>query len=65
MRRILPSFGRGAHGPPINELAGREVRLSNPGKVYFPKAGVTKGELVNYYVEWPTRRSSTCASARR
>jgi DNA ligase D-like protein (predicted polymerase) len=31
-------------------LAGREVRLSNPGKVYFPKPGWTKLDLVEYYV---------------
>ena len=35
----------------IFELAGDEVRLSNPDKVYFPQAGVTKGELARYYVE--------------
>jgi DNA ligase D-like protein (predicted polymerase) len=33
------------------ELSGHQVRLSNPDKVYFPKAGVTKGELAEYYVE--------------
>jgi bifunctional non-homologous end joining protein LigD len=32
------------------EIAGREVRLSNPDKVYFPRAGVTKRALVEYYV---------------
>ena len=32
------------------ELAGREVRLSNPGKVYFPKPGWTKLDLAEYYV---------------
>ena len=32
------------------ELAGREVTVSNPDKVYFPEAGITKGELVAYYV---------------
>src|SRR5215216_2583155 len=32
------------------EVAGREVRLSNPGKVYFPKPGWTKLELAEYYV---------------
>jgi DNA ligase D-like protein (predicted polymerase) len=31
-------------------LAGREVTISNPGKVYFPRAGVTKLELVRYYL---------------
>jgi bifunctional non-homologous end joining protein LigD len=33
------------------ELAGREVRLSNPKKVYFPKPGWTKLDLAGYYVE--------------
>ncbi len=32
------------------EAAGREVRLSNPDKVYFPQAGVTKRDLVDYYL---------------
>jgi bifunctional non-homologous end joining protein LigD len=32
------------------ELAGREVQVSNPDKVYFPKAGVTKLDLVRYYL---------------
>jgi DNA ligase D-like protein (predicted polymerase) len=34
----------------VLELAGREVTVSNPGKVYFPKAGLTKLDLVRYYV---------------
>jgi bifunctional non-homologous end joining protein LigD len=33
------------------EAAGREVRLSNPGKVYFPRPGWTKLDLVGYYLE--------------
>src|SRR6478735_4193578 len=32
------------------QVAGREVRLSNPGKVYFPKPGWTKLDLVEYYL---------------
>jgi DNA ligase D-like protein (predicted polymerase) len=32
-------------------VSGREVRVSNPGKIYFPTAGITKLELVRYYVE--------------
>ena len=28
----------------------REVRLSNPDKVYFPERGITKREVVTYYV---------------
>jgi len=35
----------------IYELNGVEVRLSNPDKVYFPAAGVTKGQLADFYVE--------------
>jgi bifunctional non-homologous end joining protein LigD len=31
------------------EIAGREVVITNPGKVFFPKAGYTKLDLVNYY----------------
>jgi bifunctional non-homologous end joining protein LigD len=33
------------------EAAGREVRLSNPDKVFFPKAGHTKLDLCRYYLE--------------
>jgi len=32
------------------EVAGIEVRVSNPGKVYFPDAGHTKLDLVEYYL---------------
>lgn len=32
-------------------IAGREVALTNQDKVFFPKIGVTKGDLVEYYVE--------------
>ncbi len=32
------------------EVAGREVRLSNPAKVYFPKPGWTKLDIVEYYL---------------
>jgi DNA ligase D-like protein (predicted polymerase) len=34
----------------ILEVAGREVRLSNPGKVFFPEIGVTKLQLAQYYI---------------
>jgi DNA ligase D-like protein (predicted polymerase) len=34
----------------VIEVAGREVRLSNPGKPFFPQPGFTKLDLVNYYV---------------
>ena len=32
------------------DIDGREVRVSNPDKVYFPEAGITKLELVRYYL---------------
>jgi bifunctional non-homologous end joining protein LigD len=32
------------------EVAGREVRLSNPDKLFFPKPKFTKLDLVEYYV---------------
>ncbi len=31
------------------EIAGREVIITNPDKVYFPKAGYTKLDLARYY----------------
>src|SRR5919112_1864193 len=34
----------------ILQIGGREVSISNPDKVYFPDAGVTKMDLVNYYL---------------
>jgi len=34
----------------ILEVAGREIAVSNPDKVYFPTAGLTKLDLVNYYL---------------
>src|SRR5687768_8901975 len=34
----------------VIEVAGREVTISNPDKVYFPKAGYTKLDLVKYYL---------------
>ena len=32
------------------DVAGRQVRLSNPDKVFFPEIGVTKLGLVEYYL---------------
>ncbi|HYH07649.1 MAG TPA: non-homologous end-joining DNA ligase [Thermoanaerobaculia bacterium] len=31
------------------EIAGREVVVTNPDKIFFPRAGYTKLDLVNYY----------------
>ncbi|MGH3153037.1 MAG: DNA polymerase domain-containing protein, partial [Streptosporangiaceae bacterium] len=34
----------------VFELAGREVAVSNPSKVFFRRAGVTKLDMVQYYL---------------
>jgi len=34
----------------IIEVAGRSVPVSNPGKIYFPRTGHTKLDLVRYYL---------------
>ncbi|MBC7172923.1 MAG: DNA polymerase domain-containing protein, partial [Polyangiaceae bacterium] len=34
----------------ILELDGHEVKISNPDKLYFPEAGITKLDLVRYYL---------------
>jgi bifunctional non-homologous end joining protein LigD len=36
--------------PIVIEVAGQEVRLSSPQKVYFPQTGATKLDLANYYI---------------
>ena len=32
------------------EVAGREVAITNPEKIYFPEAGLTKLDVAQYYV---------------
>jgi bifunctional non-homologous end joining protein LigD len=34
----------------VLELAGREVPITNPGKIFFPELGLTKLDLVRYYL---------------
>src|SRR5437763_12601898 len=34
----------------VLEAAGREVVITNPGKVFFPQAGYTKHDLAKYYL---------------
>jgi bifunctional non-homologous end joining protein LigD len=34
----------------VIEVCGRELRVSNPEKMFFPQRGVSKLELVNYYL---------------
>jgi bifunctional non-homologous end joining protein LigD len=48
---------------PVERAAPDGVRISNPERVLFPDAGVTKGELVDYYrtigpmmMEWAANR---------
>jgi bifunctional non-homologous end joining protein LigD len=36
--------------PAYVQVAGRDVTVTNRDKVYFPKRGLTKGDLVDYYV---------------
>jgi DNA ligase D-like protein (predicted polymerase) len=36
--------------PVVLEVSGREVSVSNPGKVYFPEAGIRKLDVVRYYL---------------
>lgn len=31
------------------QIDGREIAISNPGKVYFPDAGYTKLDVVRFY----------------
>src|SRR5438128_10376116 len=34
----------------VLDVDGREVAISNPSKVYFPEAGITKLDVVRYYL---------------
>jgi bifunctional non-homologous end joining protein LigD len=34
----------------VVDVAGRDVTISNPSKIYFPEAGITKLEVVRYYL---------------
>src|SRR5205814_651418 len=36
--------------PAYVQVAGRDVTVTNRDKVFFPKSGMTKGDLVDYYV---------------
>lgn len=33
------------------QVGGRDVSVTNPDKVFFPERGLTKGDLVQYYVD--------------
>src|SRR5262245_25574323 len=64
-RRLTPAAGRGAETVArttyarrvasaseriVVNAAGREIVVSNPGKVYFPEARITKLDVVRYYL---------------
>jgi bifunctional non-homologous end joining protein LigD len=36
---------------PLVRIGRREVTVTNPDKVFFPRPGLTKGDLVRYYVD--------------
>jgi bifunctional non-homologous end joining protein LigD len=38
-------------GPVVVQADGRDVRLTNMEKVFWPDAGITKGDLLQYYAE--------------
>lgn len=40
-----------AKGDRIVEVEGRELKLSNLGKVIYPSSGFTKGEMIDYYAK--------------
>ncbi len=46
----VPGAGVVAEPKVVLELSGREVTISNPGKVFFSRAGVTKLDMVRYYL---------------
>jgi DNA ligase D len=44
-------MGKAEHGEPVELVAdGRAVPITNPNKVLFPKLGLTKLDLANYYL---------------
>jgi bifunctional non-homologous end joining protein LigD len=44
---LIPS----KHGDVTLDVGGRAVRLTNLEKVFWPDSGITKGDLLQYYVE--------------
>jgi DNA ligase D-like protein (predicted polymerase) len=50
IQRILLLMGTSRAERVVLEVAGREVTVTNPDKVYFPEAGITKLEVVRYYL---------------
>src|SRR5213592_4301179 len=48
LRRKAPK--RASAGPELVVVAGREIAVTNPAKVLFPKPKYTKRDLVRYYL---------------
>ena len=46
---ICKTVGMGKAEPTVFAIAGREVTITNPDKVFFPRTGYTKLDLVKYY----------------
>jgi len=44
----------------VLEVAGREVRITNPEKVFFPALGATKLDLVRYYLDVASGALTAC-----
>src|SRR5207247_9461829 len=47
---MLMAVAAGKSERVVIEVAGREVPVTNPGKVYFPEAGISKLDVVRYYL---------------
>src|SRR5919108_870315 len=50
-RPALPTKGDSCTTLGPMQIGRREVMVTNPDKVFFPRLGLTKGDLVRYYVE--------------
>ena len=55
--------------PPVTlAIQGRDIKVTNPDKVYFPDASggpITKLEVVEYWAEVAGRRYTAAGTARR
>src|SRR5215472_4759211 len=49
-RRVVASPMAAGTKKEVLEVAGREVTITNPSKVFFPETGQTKLDLVRYYL---------------
>ena len=46
----------------VRTISDREVRISSPDKVYFPKVGLTKIDIVDYFLAVFTAARYACTS---